>query len=183
MVRRSTWIVLAILVILIGVVIYLQRKEPSADIMVDAGTEVPHVLDIDLNDVTGLRVIGADGKIFYATRVDSENWTLVQPGLSGELDSSLLESDLTQLINIQPLSRLETGLGSEAMGLLSPIFTIRLSMVGQNERLLEVGNETPTGSGYYVRVDNTDLIVVPVYNLQSILDLLKETPIVTPTPN
>lgn len=183
MIRRSTWIVLTILVVLIGVVIYLQKRGPAAEDLASETPPTSPLLDVDLMDITGIRVVSSEGKIFYATRLDGNNWTLVQPGLSDELNQDVLESDLSQLINLQPLSRLETGLGLEAMGLLSPTYTIRLSVAGQQERLLEVGAETPTKSGYYLRVDNTDLVVVPIYNLQSILDLLEEIPLVTPTPN
>ena len=182
MIRRSTWIVLLVLIVLIGVVFYVQRKEPASDQGLLEGTETPLVLDIDAANVTGLRVVSADGKIFYATRSGAENWTLVQPNLSGGLNQATLESDLSQLLTIKPLSRLETGLGLEAMGLITPDYSIRVSLAGQQERLLEIGGDTPTGSGSYVRVDNTDLIVVPKYNLQPILELLDDIPFITPTP-
>jgi hypothetical protein len=183
MIRRSTWAALFVLAILIGAVFYLQNQEPEAGEQVLEEIEEDRAFSITLENVLGLRVVGSDGKIFYATRSGTESWTLVQPEISSELDSILLESYVSQFISLTPLSRLEAGLGLEALGLISPQYTIRLSLVDGGEKFLEIGELTPTGSGYYTRLDNTDLIVIPTYNLESILALVEKPPLLpTPTP-
>ena len=183
MIRRSTWIVLIVLVVLVGLVIYLQNKPQTDNAQTLVATEGYRILDLDVNNIVGLRVIGSDGKIFYATRQAPEEWTLVQPGISGELDGVKLESYLNQLLSLQPLSRVESGISPQAIGLLNPEYTIRITLNDGQERLLEVGKETPTKSGVYMKVENTDVVAVPMYSIQSILDLLQELPLVpTPTP-
>ena len=43
---------------------------------------------------------------------------------------------------------------------------------------MSVGRETPTSSGYYVKVDNNEVYVVSINNLDPIFSLVDEPPIV-----
>ena len=183
MIRRSTWIVLVVFAALSALVIYLQKRPAPEASQLTPTPEKSLVFGLDVNLVTGLRIIGPDGRAFYATRTSDGNWTLVEPANPNPIDSAKVESNLQQLLALQTLSRLEAPPALEAVGLVAPAHIVEIQLSDGSRHRLEVGNQTATASGYYVRVDNTELLVANKFTLDPILAMVKTTPLMpTPTP-
>jgi hypothetical protein len=189
MVRRSTFIVIAVFVILLGILLYLQNR-PAEELDISTPTPTPEaVIDLAITDVTGLRIVNAEGSIFYATRDVAGTWTLVQPSLQGVLESGTIDAKLQGIIYLQPLTSMDASIGLEVLGLVDPRYVVRLSLVDGREILYEIGEETPTQSGYYVQLNNTDVFVAQKFSMDSVLGMLEtiplqptQTPAVTETP-
>jgi len=182
MVRRSTWIVIVIFAALAGLAWYLQKNPVLESSQSTPKAAESYVFELDTNKVTGLRIVGPDGRVFSATRSADATWKLVEPANPNPVDSSKVESNLGQLLKLQTLSQLEAPPALEAVGLVSPDYLVEIQMSDGSKHRLEVGNQTPTTSGYYVRVDNTELLVANKYTLDSILAMVKTLPLMaTPT--
>ena len=190
MIRRSTWVVLAIFALLLGAALYLQtRPAQEANDSTPTPTQETSLFSVDASQLVGVRIIGPDGRAFYVTRQADGGWLLIEPATNAVLDSGLVESNLNQLLSAQYLTRLDATLALESVGLVTPQYIIRFSLSDGQQRLFEIGSETPTASGYYVRLDNTELVVVSKFNIQAVVGMLQNlplvptaTPQVTPTP-
>ena len=129
---------------------------------------------------------GASGRQVRLEQM-SGAWVLIDPTAEAT-DTARAASLATQLGSLTIRSLLETPPAASAMGLEPPAYTIRL-MLGDGSRLTaEVGAETPTKSGYYVRVTDGRrpgealVAVVNTFSVQSIVDVLDSPPIyLTPT--
>ncbi len=182
MVRRSTWIVLVIFAALAGLAWYLQKNPLPVSSQVTPTALESLVFELDANQVTGLRIVGPDGRAFSATRSTDATWKLVEPENPNPIDSSKVESNLGQLLHLQTLSQLEAPPALETVGLVSPDYLVEIQMSDGTKHRLEVGDQTPTTSGYYVRVDNTELLVANKYSLDPVLAMVKTLPLMaTPT--
>ena len=70
------------------------------------------------------------------------------------------------------------------MGLDQPTYTITLLLSNGKQIGLYVGDQTPTGTGYYARADNAQAVVVAKTELDKVINLLKTPPLAatyTPT--
>lgn len=183
MIRRSTWIVLVVLAVLLGVTWYLQTQRTQEAAEATPTVEQSTFLDLDVTRIASLRVIGPQGNTFFAERDESANWTLIQPERSSPLESNVVEANVSQLVNMNMGSPLEMPPPMEAVGLVVPEYVIELTLVDGQVHRLEIGNETPSGSGYYTKVDNNEMIVAGKIAMQAIFGLVEDIPLVpTPTP-
>ena len=67
-------------------------------------------------------------------------------------------------------------------GFDKPSFTITIEFVGGKKHLLEVGDKTPSNSGYYVRVDQDKMMVTGSSGIEALLQLVSSPPYLnTPT--
>jgi hypothetical protein len=183
MIRRSTWIVLVVLAVLLGLTWYLQARNTENAAETTPTVEPSSFLDLDTNLVASLRIIGPQGNAFLAERDENANWTLLEPARSSPLESTVVESNLSQLVHMDTGSSLEMPPPLEAVGLVVPEYVIELTLVDGRVHRLEVGNETPSGSGYYTRVDNSEMIVAGKFAMQAVFGMVDDLPLVpTPTP-
>lgn len=182
MIRRSTLAVLVIFILLIALVWYLQTREsPTLEATPTAGPDP--VLDLEISDVAELRIISSSGAVFRASRDSSGVWTLLQPSIEGQLNGDTVESNLSQILDLRPLASLDSATGMEAVGLISPQYVIRLTLVDGGTVILDIGDETPTSSGFYVRLDNTEVLVAQKFAVQSVFGMVDNIPLQpTPTP-
>ncbi len=62
------------------------------------------------------------------------------------------------------------------MGLDKPAYTIQVTIIGGAQHIIEVGNQTPTGSGYYVRFDEGAISVISKDGIDSLANLISTPP-------
>jgi hypothetical protein len=81
------------------------------------------------------------------------------------------------------VTTLETSPDVTAIGLDAPAYTINLVFQSGAKHTIEVGNTTPTSSGYYVRYDQKTVLVISQDGIDPLIALLKNPPYVpTATP-
>jgi len=71
---------------------------------------------------------------------------------------------------LQILSQIENA-DPETFGLDTPAFVIALEFQNGKKHTLEVGDATPTNSGFYVRLDNGKIVVTDLSGISSLLQL------------
>jgi hypothetical protein len=181
MIRRSTWIILGIFLLLLASTLVWQRYRKDAEARVTPTTEQEMLLNLT-SQVIGLRIEGFGSQIVEVIRDEQGQWKLTVPE-GHETDTDSVESAVSQLSNLSILSTFDQGLDLGNTGLMVPVYRITISLEDRQQINVYVGKATATGSGYYVRLGEKDVSVVSKYNLDSILNLSQNPPIKsTPTP-
>jgi hypothetical protein len=168
-----------VFLVLVGITWAWQRK-PSSSQEEPTPTAAPYLLEFDSGQVKELRIQEVGGRQVILQRQE-DGWMLVEPTI-GEADEVQVSQALIQLSGLRVLTPVEE-IAWGALGLVEPKYTITL--LGPERLTLYIGGETPTGSGYYVRLSGQDPVVVPKYALDALIRLLEEPPLVpteTPSP-
>lgn len=185
MIRRNTWIILAIFVVLLGGLLYLQKNPlsiseseatPTPTMMVSL---LPEKVTSQMNTIT----YKLNGMTFILKKDEQGNWNTDSE--QGETLSSNDASTIPQLLTeAYILQYLTSEPDATSTGLSSPQAEITISDGSTILTTLRIGNPTPTDSGYYVQLDSDPPLVSPKSSISSLLSItpVMVTETVTPTP-
>ena len=183
MIRRSTLVLLVLFVILAAGAIFWQRsqnKKAPADATATPGSQL--LFDFKGN-INGLRLERTSGGLLELSRDEQGTWQLVYPK-ADETDVAAVEAAVSQLISVPVISTLEEGPSMEAAGLATPAYRLLINLDDGSQVVVNIGNVTPTGAGYYVLVSQQGMSIVSKYSLEPFLKLLDNPPVkptATPT--
>jgi hypothetical protein len=186
MIRRGTWIVLAVFVGLLGV--YLWWSQQPATAPEGEATPTPGPLwSVTAEQIQKIEVEGLEaGLQVVAQRQAGVGWAVIEPEGAVQ-DAGRVERAATWLL--APIPRAEIGPQEdlEPFGLAEPSYKVTVTLSGGTELVLEIGRETPTGGSRYVNFAGREgVLVFTQAGLDEVLGLLSDliptpTPIVPPT--
>jgi hypothetical protein len=180
--RAGTWVAVLLLIALIGLTFYLKSaKEKSA--IADATPISAPVALFSAEDgaVTSIEIKPAEGEAVKVARNAENAWAVEMP-IAAEANQGLVEAAATQVSALQVLSQIENA-NPEIFGLKNPAFVIALEFQNGNKHTLEVGDATPTNTGFYVRLDNGKIMIADLSGISALLQLAYSPPYLnTPTP-
>ncbi len=186
MVRRSTWIVLGIFVLLVGFTLLFQRYQ--ANKASNAATATPttppvYLYDVTESQVSDIKIADNSGSYIDLYRDPaSSNWA-IEGVPAAQADSAKIKSAINQLETMQVQETLTQTISLAAIGLETPAYTITLTASSSAPTITYIGMQTAIGTGYYLRVNSGPVMIVEKTALDNILNLLKEPPLLpTPTP-
>jgi hypothetical protein len=181
MIKRSTWITLAIFLAVIAFAL-IQKYNPEEPIPAETPTEAPvveYLFTPEDGILIRLRIETRDGQAFEAERSGS-GWRVIRP-FEGAADAGQMEAAATQVTTLRVESHLDLDL--EVIGLASPQTILVLSFSSGKTYILGVGDATPIGDSYYVRKDSGDVLVILRDGFDALMALLTSPPYLeTPTP-
>ncbi|MDO8752384.1 MAG: DUF4340 domain-containing protein [Anaerolineales bacterium] len=184
--RTGTWITLLILAALIGFTYYLNRKEPLAETEATPAREETFVFSEQDGRITSIEIKPADGdaKRVKVARGSENVWALELPNAS-EADQGLVEAAASQITALKIIGEVDAD--ASILGLDEPAYVITIEFADGTKRTLEVGDTTPTNSGYYVRVDRKKTMILTLSGIDSLTTLTRfppylNTPMPTPLP-
>lgn len=187
MIRRSTIVYLILLLALVGVYLYLNnREEPAAGTeltaTIEPTAEVSYLFPAEEGTPSSIRMEAKSGEIVEIAR-DAENaWVLTQP-IEAKADQGMAEAAASQVTTTRILDRVPD-VDPEVVGLEVPEYILTIKFTSGVERTVEIGNVTPSESGYYVRDANDEIVIVSRGAIDSLLGLLQNPPYLeTPTPS
>lgn len=175
MVKRSTWIVLALLTLVVGAYFLIKNlpktteadQTPTATVNTYLFSETDGLL-MDLRIFDGVNV-------FEMQRNQYNQWAVILP-VPGAADQGLAGAAESQVGALLIVTKLETPPALSDMGLSSAAYTIRFQFDGNVTHKLTVGNLTPTRSGYYVQFDDADIYIISQAGIDALLNLLAAPP-------
>jgi hypothetical protein len=186
MVRRSTWILLAVFVILVGFAWLYQRNQTIKlnNAATATPTEaLPSVYKFSGKQVDIVDIFDSTGeKVQFKRDQDSNQWSITDVPLD-QVDTFQIGSILAQLFAITAQETLTQTPPLDSIGLVIPSYTISMTTTDGEIMITHIGSLTPIADGYYVREDSGPIFIVNRVVLDDILILLKNPPfLATSTP-
>ncbi|MDD5369747.1 MAG: DUF4340 domain-containing protein [Anaerolineaceae bacterium] len=180
MIRKNTWIMLGLLLILAVTAFILPRVKGSASRATVTITPSERLLSGEKANFIKIRLSGVFSKPVTLQKNNQGVWTVIDPqGL--KYDSNQLNSAVDGLTSSAVLNQLPTQPSKEDMGLLDPTFIIEGTQNNGTLTVINVGKLSPTGSGYYVQQDSNQAILVSSSPIKNFVELFATgTP--SPTP-
>jgi hypothetical protein len=175
MVKRPTWILLAILVLVIGAYFLikdhpLKKAEPTSTASGDG-----YLVTQSDGVLQNLRIYDGKGHNFQMQRDPSKTWVITAP-TSEVADQALAGAAETQVDALRIVTLLVSPPAPNAVGLDAPSYTIVLGFFSGISHKIEVGDLTPTASGYYARYDGRKIYVISQSGIDALLKLLTTPP-------
>jgi hypothetical protein len=183
MVKRQTWVLLAVFAALIGLAFFWTRFQNDRKKSSPTTTPTPaqYIFTMDSATVASLKITdNVSGKTVMVARDVTGQWMLVDPQAE-YTDVASVESAVTQLASLKVTSSLPTSDNLAEYGLDQPAYTIVVNVNDGGQLLAQVGSATATSSGYYMLVPGGVPQIVAKYGLDAVLKLLLNPPIATPT--
>jgi hypothetical protein len=174
MIRRETWIALMILAGLAGAVWYLNRPQTVQPDEITPAPPTQFLFDVLGGEYTRVELTSSEGTAVILEAGEGGAWFVVEesPRLA---DIYYVQTALIQLNSIRILSTLNPAPEADVLGLEPPRYTLTLDAPAEQRRV-EIGNRTATGSGYYVRTASGAIHIAASYPLDDILRLLAFPP-------
>jgi hypothetical protein len=186
MVRRSTWIVLGLFVLVIGFALIFERFQANKIEL--TATATPVAAAEKLYDVTNSQVneiliaAGGGDKIDLYRDPETSNWAITDVPVD-QADSAQIDSISQQLLSLQIQETFTLTLALASIGLATPTYTITMTTTDGNQIITEIGSPNAIGDGYYVRVDSGPVVLVDKVVMDDVISLLTKPPMLpTPTP-
>jgi len=183
MIRRSTWILLAVFALGLALVFYTQ-KNPG--VLGTTGTPTATAMpklafDLPWEVVTSITYIDAQGGKLELRRNVGGAWELAGAPQDIVNQGAVMQA-YTSLTGLSTLNSLDPATQLEALGLSAQSQSITLKDAANHQQVLHIGDQAPTGSGYYVQLDAAPPVVVSRYALEDVLQNLKPENIKAGTP-
>jgi hypothetical protein len=181
-IKRNTWIMLAVLAVVLAVA-YVSQNQPQKASGAPTPTpgDVSFFTDVSEKSITTLRIEDASGKAVVLGRDAAGLWLVTQPK-GGPTDVAQAETAVSQLLALQSISPLDPTSDPGIFGLGKPAYTLTLTLEGSQKYVLLIGDVTPLGNGYYVRLNQNAPDIVNKGSIDALLGLWSHPPFVaTPT--
>ncbi len=186
MVRRSTWILLIVFVVLAGSTYMFQRYQSQKS--ENAATATPttppvKVYNLSGDQVSDITIADSSGKKIDLYRDQaSKKWAIADVPV-GQADSIQIDSVSAELFDLTAKETFTQTPPLDSVGLITPTNIITITATDGSQTVTDIGSQTPTGNGYYLRVNSGQVLIVEKLVVDDILHLLTNPPLLpTPTP-
>jgi hypothetical protein len=183
MVKRQTWILVAVFVAMIALAIFwttyqnnYRQSHPTP-----SPTPQQYLFTLDETAIASLKIVSnVDGKTVMVGRDANGQWSLLEPK-ADYTDIANVEAAVTQLASLQVLLTLDTTDNLADYGLDNPVYTITINVNGGQQYIAQIGHSTATSNGYYVLTPGGLPQIVSKTSIDAVLKLWQNPPIATPT--
>jgi hypothetical protein len=167
--------------VLIGFTVYLNREKETTEEAIPTTEEIAYVFAATEGTASSIEIKPADGESVRIARNGQNTWVVELP-LEAEANQGLAEAGAAQISALQVISPIDGN--PDIFGLDHPAYNITVEFKGGKKHTLEVGDNTPTNSGYYVRLDKAKMMVVGLSGIDALTNLVSFPPYLnTPTPS
>jgi len=186
MIKRPTWILLVILMlVIVAYFVVKNRASATSTEPTRVGLGNDYLITQADGILQSLRISDNQTRIVQLQRDFNGRWILTLPA-PGAADQSLAGAAETQIAALRIVTTLDDQLNLEEAGLDFPSYTIELTFVSGLTHVIEVGALTPTKSGYYISFDAGSLYIVSQSGIDALENLLTAPPFApteTPSPS
>ena len=180
--RTGTWIAVIVLIAIIAAAVYMNRQaEEKANATETPAPEETFIFAED-SLVTSIEVKPDQGDTVKIERNEEKAWVLSLPD-EAEADQGAAEAAASQVTALGIITEVDNVKDPSDFGFDVPVYTITVTFEDGKSSILEVGDTTPSESGYYVRVDGGKVYVVSMNGIDALASLTFAPPYLsTPTP-
>ncbi len=187
--RRSTWIVLGVFVLLIGFTVVFQRYQAnqtanSPTATATSTTPPVQLYNLSESQIKDIKIADSSGSYIDLYRDPASSSWAIEGVPVGQVDSTKVKSISNELLALQVDETLTNNISLSSVGLETPAYTITLTTTLNQASVTTVGAPTAIGTGYYIRQNGGQIMIVGKSSLDVILNALKEPPLLpTATPS
>jgi hypothetical protein len=182
MIKRSTWLILVVFLAAVGTLLFLKYRPtlkteatPSAIVLSEN-----YLFSEEDGSLVRFRISDKQYNIMMMERPDGGLWTVTLP-IAGPADLASAEAADTQIMSLMIVDTIKNPHPLSALGLSFPSYVLKLTFTNNIEHQMEIGNKTPTGSGYYVRLDAEAVYIINADGIDALINLLNNPPYLPPT--
>ena len=180
MVKKSTWIILIIFLVLVVGMLLIDKYPVGPFKGKPTATPQPVVIEsIDFSKVTSIEVISEAGNVQLDKT--SGTWELVNER-STSVSQEKVEELLYVLEKLDSKAGLDPDTPMDVLGLTMPNQTIILKTATGTEYSLSIGAATATGSGFYAQVNGGTPQIISSYAGTSLARFVDPTFFIKSTP-
>jgi|WetSurMetagenome_2_1015567.scaffolds.fasta_scaffold116945_2 hypothetical protein len=159
MIRRTTWIVLAVFLVLVAGAFFMDKNKVSLVQTTPTPTlAAPILADWPLSTINRIE-LKQPKKNNVILQKSGDTWTSASLQ-AGQVDQGKVEQVVASLGTIQSLGTYNLSLTSGEVGLGTPSSTLILTATNGSKKTLKIGNLTLTESGYYAQMDADPKVLV-----------------------
>ncbi|MFQ5615862.1 MAG: DUF4340 domain-containing protein [Anaerolineales bacterium] len=184
MLRKNTLILVVVFAVVVVAAILIQRTSEDAPVEPTGPAVVPtrFLFEFGAEVVAGFRVAGPGGQAVEMSKDNEGVWSSIEPPAPAEdTDQTQVTTTVSQLASVRVLNDLEGGPLLDALGLDFPSHVITIALQDDEQKIIQIGDSSPTGNGYYVRVNSGDPQLVDKIVFDRFIGFLDAPPII-PTP-
>ena len=186
MIRKPTWILLAVFIVLLGAVFYLQKNPlPEKVDVTPSPTARPKLLgEWQSSDIRWIEVKKGEEDAVRVSQDSSGNWVMGIADTNTAVEAGKIEAVRSEMAEALVQAALPADYDLAAIGLDEPAAVITIKNQSAEEINIQVGKETPTGTGYYVKIGQQAPVVVSKAAIDSVFDQVTQeslAPELTPT--
>jgi hypothetical protein len=175
MFKRSTWILILVLAIVIGVYFLVKHKPFTSEQPIPTATATSYLISAADGEVLSLRIVDNQGNKIKIQKDLSNIWVITEPVIS-PADQALASTAGDQVGTLRIITSFETPLASIDIGLETPLYQIELGFSAGTNHQIDVGKMSPTKSGYYARLDGGKIFIVSNSGIDALIKLVSSPP-------
>jgi hypothetical protein len=180
MVKKSTWIIIIIFLVLV-VAMLLIEKYPVGPFLGDpTSTPQPVIIEsIDFSQVTKIHISGDTGTV--ELEKSDGSWFVIGESFA-EASTEKVDELIYILEKLDSKASLDPSTPLDTLGLVNPNQVISLETGSGSIYSISIGAETPTGSGYYAQLNAGTPQIISTYAGTSLARFSKPDFIIAETP-
>ena len=182
MIRTNTWIVVGIFALaVLAASLFNRSKEAKAELeaLATPVDESTVLFSPEDGQPESIEVSASTGETAEIGRDSTGQWVVTAPRI-GPADQGLAEAAAAQLTALQVLEP-AVDVEPDLLGLSRPSYVVIVTFTSGRIHKLDIGDLTPSESGYYARLDGQQPFIVSAFGLEPILGLTFAPPY-APTP-
>lgn len=177
MIKRTTLYFLAVFVVFaLGAYFVVRNNKNSEENQITPTPGAEFLFDQKDENITMLSINGSAGDSITLKIDDEGRWIFTTPA-EKQVDENSLASSLSQFKNSRIVTKMDPAPDEKDIGLENPAYILEVSFEGGDQFYLKIGNQTPTGSGYYTNLNNKILLVVDKFGIEAAIRMIDNPPV------
>lgn len=164
--KKSTWMALGVFALVLIAFLVVQNIESAPD-ETPLPTATPALRALDDQDIAEIDYEDMQDISIVLEQVEPLTWTSPTDP-EAQITAGYIEQLMSYFSDLSIISTLPANTPLEDVGLDKPQYTITFVLEDGSTYKLDVGNPTPISDGYYTWVDESEIVVLPVSNLEYI---------------
>ncbi|MDR3575157.1 MAG: hypothetical protein P4L50_14955 [Anaerolineaceae bacterium] len=182
MIRRSTWIMLAIFIVAVGLVFYLNKYPIKNASVTPTATLLPPLMgNVTADKLTMVEFQSIAGAALQLKRNSDKTWGFTN--IQGKLpDQGKVQELLFTITGLTVTEGFANSLTLDSTGLTTPADVITLQDESGAQNIIRIGAATSIASGYYVQLNKNNPVIIDKSTIDNLTSLFTEGNLVLATP-
>ncbi len=180
--RKLTLGMVVVFAALLVYVLVIQRPKDLAAEATPTARPTVYLWTVTPEQVSGFRIEDrVNSQVVAVSRDASGAWTLIEPGPQPAEPTAVTTAVIT-LAGLTVATTITSTTDFALFGVLSPTYQLQLTLVDGSQLTAAIGDQIPTGTGYYVLpAGAANVVTVNSNSLGAVLALLLSPPSLPPT--